>query len=391
MRNNTLQRGVRVLGFTFAMALMPSAQAVQITLNLPDCPSGQALAFNPQTNALACTGSVQVNTPGGCSVTAAPTSSLQNPIAASTSVTLTALCTTGTTPITYAWSLGGSTDVINVAPTATTTFSVTAHNDAGFGTPFSSTVYIIGSVVAPGNCSIAQSPNTNVNAVSAGSTVNLTATCSTGNAPTSCAWSGGIASTSCSSVAVTAPATTTGYSVVASNSAGPAPSVSTTVNVQSTTSTGTNLCTGSDQIVNVGWPSTEQAQVQTRGLTQNNIAFRLTIPSSFNPSLNPAHTGYISMVEVPGALRTAREISVSKNSCDFSTANSMLTAAGGTAPAFSFAVNNPTGYRTIGGSLNIQAGDVVYVNVRNQYHGASTCPIGKNCDVLFNYKTPNSY
>ena len=40
MRNKTLPRITQVFGFIFAIAGMHSAHAVQITMNVPDCPSG---------------------------------------------------------------------------------------------------------------------------------------------------------------------------------------------------------------------------------------------------------------------------------------------------------------------------------------------------------------
>jgi hypothetical protein len=167
--------------------------------------------------------------------------------------------------------------------------------------------------------------------------------------------------------------------------------VNATLNVQTQVDAGQNFCTGADQIINIAWPAAEQSQFQTRGFTQNSVAFKLTIPATFSPALNPLHTGYISMVEVPGAIRTSREVTISRNSCDFTLDLPILRSSGGTSPAFSFAVDNATGFGAIGASFNLQPGAIYYVNVRNQYRGATTCPTGKNCDILFNYKTPNSY
>ena len=39
MRNKTLPRVAQVLGFIFALAILPSAHALQITMTLPDCPT----------------------------------------------------------------------------------------------------------------------------------------------------------------------------------------------------------------------------------------------------------------------------------------------------------------------------------------------------------------
>jgi hypothetical protein len=48
MRNKNLLRLVQVLGFFLTIAAVPAAQAVQITLTLPDCPSGQSLLSIPR-------------------------------------------------------------------------------------------------------------------------------------------------------------------------------------------------------------------------------------------------------------------------------------------------------------------------------------------------------
>ena len=107
MRNKTLLRVVQVLGFISSMMLLPAAQALQITMSVPDCPSGQSLTFNASNNTLSCSGSIiPVTTPGGCSIAAVPPSSSGNGLTAGTQVQLTAACTTGDTPITYSWNIG---------------------------------------------------------------------------------------------------------------------------------------------------------------------------------------------------------------------------------------------------------------------------------------------
>ena len=108
MRNKMLSRVAQVFGFVAAMAIFPSAQAVQITMNVPDCPSGQTLGFTAATNTLSCSGSVQqvVNTPSSCSISASPTSTVDAGLAAGTQVALSALCTGGVTPVSYSWNIG---------------------------------------------------------------------------------------------------------------------------------------------------------------------------------------------------------------------------------------------------------------------------------------------
>ena len=100
MRNKMLSRVAKVIGFVAIVAMFPSAQAVQITMNVPDCPSGQTLGFNAATNTLSCSGSTSqpVNTPSSCSISSEPSSAVDKGLAAGTQVSLTALCTGGVTP-----------------------------------------------------------------------------------------------------------------------------------------------------------------------------------------------------------------------------------------------------------------------------------------------------
>ena len=90
MRNKTLPRIAKVFGFIIALALTHSSNAVQITMTLPDCPSGQSLTFAPATNTLSCgsgTPQVVVNTPSSCAITASPESTAASGLLAGTQVT----------------------------------------------------------------------------------------------------------------------------------------------------------------------------------------------------------------------------------------------------------------------------------------------------------------
>lgn len=398
MRNKTLLRVVNVLGFILAVALLPSARALQIKMTVPDCPSGQTLGFNPIDNSLSCNSGVPppaTNTPGTCTVTAVPSSSSGNGLNAGTQVGLTALCTTGDTPITYSWNIGVLGSALTVAPGTTTSYTVTPSNASGPGATFSTTVYIgnAGTGSAPSNCSIAQSPNTASSPVAAGTSVTLSASCSAGNAVTSCAWGNGISSTACS-VNVIAPAATTAYSVTPSNSIGTGPTTITTVQV----STGTppvqfqNFCTGSDQIITVNWPASGQVRPGTSGFGNQRLAFKITVPFTFSPTLNINHVGFMRTAEVPGAANTFREVTVSKNACDFQSGSYMWNdiGLGETGPSVSFSTNNPNGYQQTGSAFNINSGDTIYFNIRNSFNGSPSCG-SSSCDILFDFATPNRY
>jgi hypothetical protein len=403
MRNKTLQRVIKVLGFISIVAAMPAAQALQLTLSVPDCPSGQALSFNPTTSTLACSGGTvpDPNTvPTGCTITGNNTTSA-NPNPPSTLVTLTASCSGGATPVNFQWTIAGipvgTNSQLSTSPTANTTYVVTPSNSIGTGSAVSTTVYVGSQPVqtsAPGNCFVTQSPNTATATVTAGTNVALSVTCSTGNAPTSCSWSGGIASTSCF-VNVT-PQSTTTYSVTASNSGGAAAAVSSTVNIGGTTSGGGNpgvdMCNSGDLRYTINWPSSGQVRLTTSGFGNQRAAFKITVPTTFSPALNTSHLGVISMSEIPGTPTTPREITVSKNSCDFSSGTYIYNGMGfaPVSPSVAFTVNNPTGYFSVGASFNLNAGEVYYVNVRNSSFGVPACGYSA-CDLLLDFATPNRY
>ena len=395
MRNKKLLGLLKVLAVMSMLAFQPESHAVRITLTLPDCGNGQVLQYDAANASLACVGGGQVDTPNNCTITAVPNSTPAAPLNPGTQVQLTALCTGGNAPISYAWNIGVITNVVTVAPQSTTTYTVTPSNAAGGGSPFSATVYA-GPVVGlpPSGCSISQSPNTLATPVAAGTNVTLSATCTGGNAVTSCSWNNGIGSTACS-VSIAAPSVSTSYTVTANNAAGSAPPVSTLVQVSAGNvgNAGTNMCTGSDSIISVGWPASGQVRPATSGFGNQKIAFRITIPATFSPSLNINHLGFMHISEVPGGAVTSRDMTVSRSSCDFTGGADTIYNAigfGDTAPGANYTVNNPNGYLSAGGNFNLQSGDVVYVNVRNSNNGAPSCP-NSSCDILFDFATPNRY
>lgn len=239
---------------------------------------------------------------------------------------------------------------------------------------------------APGGCSIAQSPDTSGSPVAPGTSVTLTTSCTSGNAATSCAWNNGIASTTCA-INVT-PSVTTTYSVVASNAYGSAPSASSTVNVA--VQGGQSFCSGNDLITSLQWPADGEFKIYTTDFGNNmRIAFRFTVPTTFNPPLDNTKSGHMALVEAPTTPVTAREVTVSKNACDFQSGNYLYqdVGAGETAPYVTFTVNNPGGYKQYA-QANLMPGDTIYLNVRNQLNGQPTCPNGAHCDMLFELKTP---
>ena len=150
-----------------------------------------------------------------CSVSQSPA----NPVAPGTKVTLTANCTNN--PTSYSWSTGATSQSINVTPTQSTTYTVTAHNTAGSSAPINANVVVNAATPV---CSVSQIP---LNPVSPGTTVTLTANCT--NNPTAYSWSTGATS---QSINVT-PTQSTTYTVTARNAAGSSAPASINVAVNS--------------------------------------------------------------------------------------------------------------------------------------------------------------
>jgi hypothetical protein len=335
--------------------------------------------------------SLTTTLPGSCSIVGSPSSSAASPVAPGTQVQLTANCPTGAQPVSYSWNTGANGASITASPQANTTYTVTPTNSTGTGTPFSVTIYA-GFIAAPGSCTIAQTPNTALSPVAAGTSVALNLMCANGSAPSSCSWNNGIVSNACS-VNVMAPASTTTYSATASNSGGTSALVSSAVNVTVAGQVVTNYCTGpGDEIIGVDWPAQGQSKSYAYGFKNQRFAWKIIVPTTFNPPLNVTHLGSWRMAEVPGTAVVSRDVTVSKNPCDFESGQFLHNGigTGDTAPSIYFTANNPDGYRQTGATLNVNSGETIYINVRNQVNGNNTCPYN-GCDILLDFSTPNRY
>ncbi len=324
--------------------------------------------------------------PGNCAITASPSSSASSPVPPGTSVQLTANCAVGPGPFTFQWSTGVTGTSIMVNPQSTSTYTVTPSNNNGSGAQASTTV-TVGTI---SSCSVSQSPNTQVGAVPVGSTVTLNVVCS-GNSPSSCSWSNGINTTFCT-VDIQAPFSTTTYTVTPNGGSGAGIPINTTVNVIPSAQGAQNFCTGGDSITYVGWPGNGQIKLGSNGFKNQRLAFQIVVPSTFNPPLDPTHVGFINVYEAPGSTTISREVTVSKNACDFQSGQYLFSnfGQGDTAPHINFSANNPNGYQQTGAILNVNSGDTVYVNIRNLNSGQSTCPY-PSCDMILEFATPNRY
>jgi hypothetical protein len=321
--------------------------------------------------------------PGACSVTQTPNTA-NAPVAAGTTVMLAVNCASGSTPTSCSWS-GGVTSACTVnivAPQSNTVYSVIASNAAGSAPAVNTTVNVAQNV-APSGCSVTQSPDTVSAAVDAGTTVTLSISCTTGSPPTSCSWSNGLPS-NCT-VNVTAPQTTTTYSVIPVNSAGSGPQLNTSINVSSAPPA-LSFCTPNvDDFTDLGWPPNGQWKYQVNGLKDQRVAYRITAPLSL--PYDPTKIGFIRMAETPGAAVVVRAVTVSKSACDFQTGNYLFDGihSSDTAPSIPFTINNPNGFRLTGAAFNLMPGEPVYLNVWNHGPNGSTCPY-TNCDMFIDFK-----
>lgn len=158
----------------------------------------------------------------------------------------------------------------------------------------------------------------------------------------------------------------------------------------------TNYCTGSDQIIPVAWPASGQVRPQTTSFKDQKMAFKITVPATFSPALNTSHIGFMHIAELSSEAGAflPRDITVSRNPCDFQSGSYLYNGIGhgNSNPSANFTVNNPTNYSSpsIGANFNLQSGDTVYLNVRNANNGVPVCS-SPACNVLFDFATPNRY
>ena len=275
------------------------------------------------------------------------------------------------------------------------------------------------STVAPSACRVDQTPDTSTSPVAPGTSVRLTVVCA-GGAVTAYQWAGGSTTNTADPFIDVAPAASTFYSVVASNRAGFAVATTQVLVIASAVDAGmpdrgatdsagsdaghvdshvddaglppVNYCTVNDLFHLLPWPASGQVRPSTSGFSDEIVSFQITVPYTFSPPLNIEHLGFMRIAEVPGSAVTGREITVSRNACDFQSGNYLSSGlgTGDTAPAVNYTVNNPDGSLAVGGQFNLMSGDTVYFNVRNYNAGAYTCP-DATCEVLFDFATPNRY
>jgi hypothetical protein len=335
-------------------------------------PSGVNLQSQTSGASFTLTGNSNPNVPSCSALNATP-----NPVtAANTDVGLAAICVAGTYD--YFWN-GSST------PSPSSSFTVTApFANSTAAQTFSVAVCSSGVIpssgncanlarqvtfslpVAPSGCSVSPSSST----AAAGASVTLTASCSSGN-PTGFAWtkdgqavsgSGSQISNIAFAAGSTSPSTTT-YAVIASNGVGSAPAVSTTVN--RALGGGINYC-GSGALTNYIMSMGAAATIDTSGQAgTTEVSIALQVPSTTTTAGRT--TGYpnISFVETPSGVADIKEVTISRNRCDFTNPEFWIARAADQASTSRSRIylNDPN--RTGFGLLKIDSSSVWYLNIRN--------------------------
>jgi hypothetical protein len=338
MIRSCIRQAVRVFAGSALFACAIAAHATSIQMN---CDS-LTLSGTPPNQILTC--NIGSAPPSGCSIQGPSTGLI------GTNVTLTAVCTAGTTPFTFAWSGGnaascGNAQACAVTDTATTTYSVAISNAQGAFTP-SPTKQVAWSntPIGPAGCAITASTNS---LPVGGGSVNLSMDCSTGSG-LSYSWTGGFAANATSQqVSGTVSATTT-FTATASNGGGTS-TKSATVTVA--TGGGPIACAGylNTNVFTAAWPSSQNGSVPMGPLDAGVVKFTTG---------SVAGTGSISLGSGGNNAATTHDYTLSTQPCDFGTGIKRYVGAG----AISFRMTVST---TPGNYPNLLPNTTYYINVRN--------------------------
>ena len=340
-------------------AILVCATAAHSTSFQMNCDS-LTLTGTPPNQVLTC--NIGSAPPGGCSIQGSTNGVIGTP------VTLTAVCSSGTTPFTYSWSGGsagncGNTQACSVSDSATTTYSVAVSNAQGAFTPSpTKTITWSNTPVAPGGCAV--NASTNSLPVGGGS-VSLSMDCSQGSGLTY-SWTGGFAAgASTQQVSGTITGTTT-FSATASN-AGGISTKNATVTVATGGGGGPISCSGylGTSVMTLNMPLDTNRTLQMGALDAAVVQFTPTSLSSGS---------HVSLSTAGNQAGTHHDYTLSDTPCDFGPGKKQFVDAG--APTFRFSVTQSGGT-----GLNLKLGQTYYINIRNT-DGPSGCAAqAATCDL----------
>lgn len=316
------------------------AHATSVQMN---CDS-LTLTGSPPNQVLTC--NIGSAPPGGCSIQGSTNGLIGTPVA------LTAVCSTGTTPFTYAWSGGsaascGNTQACSVSDSATTTYSVAISNAQGLFTPSpTKTITWSNTPIGPSGCAVNATPSS---LPVGGGSVSLSMDCSTGSG-LSYSWSGGFAANATTQQVSGSVTATTTFTATASNGGGSS-TKSATVTVSTGGGGGPIACSGflNTNVFTAAWPSTANGTVPMGALDAAVVKFTTGSVTG---------NGQITMTNAPDAMAaTTHDYALSTQPCDFT---GIKRFVGSGAPRFSFNVSN-----TPGNYPNLLPNTTYYINISN--------------------------
>jgi hypothetical protein len=381
-----------LLGALGAVALLGSAAPAAAQVTIAGCASP---AWNAANNTLTCGGAGAFS----CTVAANPA----NPVPGQPT-TLTATCSGGASPYSYAWSVtpagcpapsgtANSTSVTSAVAAGPCVYKVTA-TDSTSPTPQTSapTVPVTWSStpVAPSGCTITAN-GVNPLTIAAAGVVTFATTCTGGSAPTSYAWTGTglVTPTGTNQQSITVSTSGT-FSVTPSNAGGNGNTPSVTVTVGGGGGGGPN-CTGQPGItgrtvfVDIGWSPYNAYHTQDYGGFNGGDALVIHI----KPPVGYTSTGdgYLTVKEYGGGTG-ARFGTLSQTPCSFA---GTFWFPSYTIPALFYGstdvqvqnirVNQPLQYK-----WNLQPGVDYYLNFKNTGPDGLTPGCTGNCNVVIEWK-----
>jgi hypothetical protein len=354
MIRSCIRQAVRVFAGAAIFVCATAAHSTSFQMN---CDS-LTLTGTPPNQVLTC--NIGSAPPGGCSIQGSTNGLIGTPVA------LTAVCSSGTTPFTYAWSGGsaascGNTQACSVSDSATTTYSVAISNAQGAFTPSpTKTITWSNTPIGPSGCAVNATPSS---LPVGGGTVNLSMDCSTGSG-LSYSWTGGFAANATTQQVSGSVTATTTFTATASNGGGSS-TKSATVTVSSGGG-GPTQCAGylNTNVYTATWPFSANGTVPMGPLDAGVVKFT-TGSSTGNGSIQLSTAG--------NNAATTHDFALSTQACDF-TGIKKYTGSG--APLFRFTVSS-----TPGNYPNLLPNTTYYINIRN--NDVSGCVAnGSTCDIF---------
>jgi len=354
MIRSCIRQAVRVFA---GAAIFVCASAAHSTSFQMNCDS-MSLTGTAPNQVLTC--NIGSAPPGGCSIQGSTNGLIGTP------VTLTAVCSSGTTPFTFAWSGGsaancGNTQACSVSDNATTTYTVAISNAQGAFTPSpTKTINWSNTPIGPSGCAVNPTPSS---LPVGGGTVSLSMDCSTGSG-LSYSWTGGFAANSTSQQVSGNLTATTTFTATASN-AGGSVTKSATVTVATGGGGGPISCSGflGTSVLTATWPNTANATLLMGPLDAGVVKF--TTGSSTG-------SGQATLSSPQQVATTKHDFTLSTQPCDFVGIKQWL-GAGAITMRFNVSA-------TPGSYPNLLPNTTYYINIRNN-DTAGCVAMNSICDL----------